>query len=50
VDGKYLVTGKRVSAFSDIEEEQVQLAHKVPFALEGTLRERGALIENSTPW
>lgn len=41
-NGTYLVAGKQVSAFTDEEEVAVKLEAVVPFALESTLRERGA--------
>ncbi|MEY3143465.1 MAG: hypothetical protein RLY21_1958 [Planctomycetota bacterium] len=40
--GMYLVAGKEVSAFTDEEEVAVKLETVVPFALESTLRARGA--------
>ena len=40
--GMYLVAGKNVSAFTDEEEVAVKLEKVVPFALESTLRARGA--------
>jgi len=40
--GMYLVAGKDVSAFTDEEEVAVKLEKVVPFALESTLRARGA--------
>ncbi len=43
-DGTYLVKGKEVSAFTDEEETAVALEAVVPFALESTLRERGAIF------
>ncbi|HEU4322373.1 MAG TPA: type 1 glutamine amidotransferase domain-containing protein [Roseiflexaceae bacterium] len=43
-DGSLLVAGKEVSCFTDEEEAAVGLADVVPFLLESTLRERGALI------
>lgn len=49
-DGRYLVAGKRVSAFSDAEERAVGLAQVVPFALESRLRERGARYEHGPLW
>ena len=49
-DGSYLVSGKRVNAFTDEEEDIVGATDIVPFALETTLRERGAIIEKSEPW
>jgi len=41
-NGKYLVTGKTVSSFTNEEEEAVELTQVVPFLLESKLRERGA--------
>lgn len=41
-DGSYLVAGKRLTSFTDEEEAAVGLLDEVPFALESTLRERGA--------
>lgn len=41
-DGKYLVAGKTVSAFTNEEEEAVGLTKVVPFLLESKLVERGA--------
>ena len=41
-DGGYLVSGKRVAAFTDDEERTVNLDRVVPFLLASRLRERGA--------
>lgn len=41
-DGMHLVSGRRVSAFTNAEEEAVGLTDVVPFALETALVERGA--------
>jgi oligopeptidase B len=41
-DGTYLVAGREVSSFTEEEEAAVKLESVVPFALEGTLRSRGA--------
>lgn len=41
-DGTHLVSGRRVSAFTNAEEEAVGLTDVVPFALETALVERGA--------
>lgn len=41
-DGRYLVDGKTVSAFTNEEEVAVGLAEVVPFLLESMLVERGA--------
>ncbi|GAB4209104.1 MAG: type 1 glutamine amidotransferase domain-containing protein [Roseiflexaceae bacterium] len=43
-DGALLVAGKQVACFTDEEEAAVGLTEVVPFLLETTLRERGALI------
>lgn len=44
-DGKPLVSGRKVSAFTNSEEEAAGLTHAVPFLLETRLRELGALYE-----
>ncbi|KQV78322.1 type 1 glutamine amidotransferase domain-containing protein [Rhizobacter sp. Root1221] len=49
-DGSLLVAGKRVAAFTDDEEEEVQSTHVVPFLLASTLAERGALHQNAANW
>lgn len=49
-DGRYLVDGKRVSAFTDAEEAAVQLDSVVPFLLASTLVERGARHEAAPNW
>jgi len=41
-DGRYLVEGKEVSAFTNEEERAVGLADTVPFLLADALQERGA--------
>jgi putative intracellular protease/amidase len=41
-NGRYLVDGKRVSAFTNDEERAVGLYDTVPFLLEDALRARGA--------
>mmetsp|Transcript_20754 Transcript_20754/g.52915 ORF Transcript_20754/g.52915 Transcript_20754/m.52915 type:complete len:253 (-) Transcript_20754:273-1031(-) len=51
MDGdKPLVAGKKVAAFSDVEEGQVQLTEKVPFLLEVKMKELGAEYVPSDPW
>ena len=42
-EGQYLVKGKRVTGFTNAEEEDVGLSEVVPFLLEDRLKERGAL-------
>ncbi len=49
-DGRYLVDGKRVSAFTDEEERAVQLEHVVPFLLASTLQQRGATHVPAANW
>ncbi|MFM9145069.1 MAG: type 1 glutamine amidotransferase domain-containing protein [Phycisphaerales bacterium] len=46
-DGSYLVAGKQVAAFTNEEEAAVKLDTVVPFALESTLRQRGAAFVES---
>jgi putative intracellular protease/amidase len=48
--GRYLVDGKRVSAFTNEEEAAVGLEKVVPFALESRLKERGARFEGAPLW
>ncbi len=49
-DGSLLVAGKRVAAFTDGEEEEVQSTHIMPFLLASTLNERGANHQNTPNW
>ncbi|GHC59181.1 type 1 glutamine amidotransferase domain-containing protein [Ulvibacter litoralis] len=49
-DGSYLVAGKKVNAFTNEEEIKVKLENVVPFLLEDTLKERGAIFEKSDPF
>ncbi len=49
-NGKYLVDGKRINAFTNEEEVAVGLEKVVPFMLETTLIERGAKFEKSGLW
>ncbi|MDJ0592975.1 MAG: hypothetical protein QNJ72_23810 [Pleurocapsa sp. MO_226.B13] len=41
-DGTYLVAGKTLTAFTNEEEEAVELTDQMPFLLETKLIERGA--------
>ncbi|PZQ53452.1 MAG: type 1 glutamine amidotransferase domain-containing protein [Novosphingobium pentaromativorans] len=43
--GKPLVAGRKVSAFTNSEEEAAGLTHAVPFLMETRIRELGALYE-----
>ena len=49
-DGEYLVKGKRVTGFSDAEEEAVGLTAVVPFLLEDRLKERGGVYSQGANW
>lgn len=49
-DGKYLVDGKKINAFTNEEETAVKLEKVVPFLLESKLIERGAKFEKSGLW
>lgn len=49
-NGVYLVKGKQVAAFTDEEEREVKLDKVVPFMLETTLRQRGALHRSAPNW
>lgn len=49
-DGKYLVDGKKINAFTNEEESEVKLTNVVPFLLEDKLKERGAKFEKSGLW
>nr|WP_298155567.1 type 1 glutamine amidotransferase domain-containing protein [uncultured Pseudoxanthomonas sp.] len=48
--GEPLVKDKRVTAFSDEEEEAVGLAGVVPFSLEDVLKKNGAHYERGPVW
>jgi putative intracellular protease/amidase len=49
-DGEYLLKSRRVTGFSDAEEEAVGLTAVVPFLLEDRLRERGGVYSNGANW
>lgn len=49
-DGRYLVAGKRVAAFTNDEETEVKATDIVPFLLESTLVERGAQHQHAPNW
>lgn len=49
-NGKYLVDGKKINAFTNEEEAEVKLTNLVPFLLEDKLKERGAKFEKSGLW
>jgi putative intracellular protease/amidase len=48
--GEPLVKGKRVTGFTNEEEEEVQLTHVVPFLVEDELKRLGAHFEKVGNW
>lgn len=49
--GKWVFTGRRITGFSNEEEQQVGFAARAPWLLEDRLVESGGLYEQSgTPW
>lgn len=49
-DGKPLVAGKRVTGFSNTEEEAVGLTHVVPFLVEDMLKANGGIYQKGGDW
>jgi putative intracellular protease/amidase len=49
-DGEYLLKSKRVTGFSNTEEEAAGLTAVVPFLLEDRLKERGGLYSKGADW
>ncbi|MDP9079640.1 MAG: type 1 glutamine amidotransferase domain-containing protein [Bacteroidota bacterium] len=49
-NGLWLIEGKRVTAFTNTEEETAQLTHVVPFSLEDMLKQRGANFQKGEDW
>jgi len=49
-EGEPLVKGKRVTGFTNGEEEAVQLTHVVPFLVEDELKRVGGLYEKAADW
>lgn len=49
-DGQPFVAGRRVTAFTDSEERAVGGEEKIPFMLEGRLRELGADVSTGGDW
>jgi putative intracellular protease/amidase len=49
-DGEYFVKGKRVTGFTNEEEEAVGLTSVVPFLLEDRLEARGAIFSKGASW
>ena len=49
-NGRYLVDGKQIAAFTDDEERAVKLEKVVPFLLASTLQQRGAIHRAAGDW
>jgi putative intracellular protease/amidase len=49
-DGTPLVNGKKVTGFSNTEEEAVQLTDVVPFLVENMLKENGGIFSKGEDW
>lgn len=49
-NGDYLLQGKRVTGFSNTEEDAVQLSNVVPFLLEDKLQQNGAFYNKGGDW
>ena len=49
-DGKSLVSGRRITGFTNTEEEGVGLAGIVPFLVEDMLKANGGLYEKGPDW
>jgi len=49
-DGTPLVAGKRVTSFTNSEEQAVGLTHIVPFLVEDELKNQGGLFERTEDW
>ncbi|GGX05321.1 type 1 glutamine amidotransferase domain-containing protein [Aquimarina muelleri] len=50
VDGKPLVNGKKVTGFTNSEEEAVQLTSIVPFLVEDMLKNNGGIYSKGQDW
>ncbi len=50
INGDYLVKGKKVTGFSNAEEEAVGLTKIVPFLLEDTMKSNGAAYSKGENW
>ena len=49
-DGLWLIEGKRITAFTNTEEETAQLTEVVPFSLEDMLKQRGCNFLKGEDW
>ncbi len=48
--GEFLVKGKKVTGFTNEEEEAVQLTNVVPFLVEDMLKEKGGIYSRGATW
>jgi putative intracellular protease/amidase len=48
--GRPLVEGKKVTGFTDTEEEAVGLTHVVPFLVEDELKAKGGIFSKAADW
>lgn len=49
-DGSFFILGKKLAAFTNNEEEEVEATHIVPFLLASKINERGGIHQNSANW
>ncbi|MNG19370.1 DJ-1/PfpI family protein [compost metagenome] len=49
-NGQPLVKGRRVTGFTNTEEDAVQLTNVVPFLVEDMLKEKGGLYSKGADW
>ncbi len=49
-NGEYLLKGRKVTGFTNEEEDIVKLSQYMPFMLEDKLKERGAIFEGASAW
>lgn len=49
-NGRYLIEGKRLTAFSNAEEIAAELSDIMPFLLESKLVDRGAIYSSAGLW
>ncbi|MGN6481779.1 type 1 glutamine amidotransferase domain-containing protein [Luteibacter sp.] len=49
-DGNWLVKGKKVTGFTNTEEEAVRLTHVVPFLVEDSLKQNGGIFSKTEDW
>ncbi|NID16721.1 type 1 glutamine amidotransferase domain-containing protein [Luteibacter yeojuensis] len=49
-DGEWLVKGKKVTGFTNTEEDAVQLTNVVPFLVEDALKKNGGVFSKTDDW